>query len=150
VNKRDKTSRKKHCFLCERRLNVLKLISVMLGGFFGALTRYGFGQWIQTDNGFPLGTLLINLIGCFCLGWILTFFTIRKNINPELTLFIGTGFIGAFTTFSTFSLETILLFQNGQAAFGVLYILTSIIFGLVMAYFGLKMAVINGGKGESH
>jgi fluoride exporter len=128
----------------------LKLIFVMLGGFFGALTRYLIGEWIHTDNGFPLGTLIINLIGCFFLGWFLTFFSIRRNIKPEFTLLIGTGFIGSFTTFSTFSLETILLFQNGQAAYGVLYILISIIFGLLMAYFGLKLAVINGGKGESH
>jgi fluoride exporter len=127
----------------------MNLISVMLGGFFGALTRYGIGEWIQTENGFPLGTLLINLIGCFFLGWFLTFITLRKNIKPELTLLIGTGFVGSFTTFSTFSLETILLFQNGQGVYAVLYILTSIILGLMMAYFGLKLALINEGKGES-
>jgi CrcB protein len=121
----------------------------MLGGFFGALTRYGIGEWLQTENGFPLGTLFINLIGCFFLAWFLTFITIRKNIKPELTLLIGTGFVGSFTTFSTFSLETILLFQHGQGVYAVLYILTSIIFGLMMAYFGLKFALINGGKGES-
>jgi fluoride exporter len=128
----------------------LKLISVMLGGFLGALTRYGIGEWIQTNKGFPLGTLLINLLGCFFLGWFLTFITNRKNIKPELTLLIGTGFIGSFTTFSTFSVETILLFQNGETAYGVLYILISIILGVLMAYFGLKFAVVNEGKGESH
>ncbi|WHX98191.1 fluoride efflux transporter CrcB [Neobacillus sp. DY30] len=127
----------------------MKVIAVMLGGFFGAITRYGFGEWIQTENGFPLGTLLINLIGCFFLGWFLTFITIRKKIKAELTLLIGTGFAGSFTTFSTFSLETILLFQKGQGVYAVFYILTSIIFGLMMAYFGLKLASINGRKGES-
>jgi fluoride exporter len=127
----------------------LKLISVMLGGFFGAISRYAIGEWIHTDNGFPLGTLLINLIGCFFLGWFLTFFTIKKNIKPEFTLFIGTGFIGSFTTFSTFSLETNLLFQNDHDLYGVLYILISIIFGLLMAYCGLKLAVIKE-KGETH
>lgn len=121
----------------------------MLGGFFGAITRYAIGEWIQTDNGFPLGTLLINLTGCFFLGWFFTFFTIKRNIKPEVTLLIGTGFIGSFTTFSTFSLETNLLFQNDQAVYGVLYIFTSIIFGLLMAYFGLKLAVIKE-KGETH
>lgn len=128
----------------------MQLISVMLGGFFGAITRYKIGDWIQAGNGFPIGTLLINLIGCFSLGWFLTFITIRKKIKPELALLIGTGFIGSFTTFSTFSLETILLFQNEQAVYAVLYILISIIFGLLMTYLGLKVAVTNGGKGETH
>lgn len=136
-------------FNCERRMNALKVIAVMLGGFFGALTRYGIGEWIQTENVFPLGTLFINLIGCFFLGWFLTYITIRKNIKLELTLLIGTGFVGSFTTFSTFSLETILLFQNGQGVSAVIYILTSIIFGLMMSYFGLKLGLINWGKGES-
>lgn len=150
VSSRKTIFQKKALFLCERRVNVLKVINVMLGGFFGALARYGIGAWIQTNNGFPLGTLLINLIGCFFLGWFLTFITIRKKLKPELALLIGTGFIGSFTTFSTFSLETILLFQNGQAVYAVLYILTSIFFGLLMTYLGLKVAVINGGKGETH
>jgi fluoride exporter len=128
----------------------LRLISVMLGGFLGALSRYGIGEWFQPNNGFPLGTLLINLIGCFFLGWFLTFTTIMKNLKPDLTLLIGTGFIGSFTTFSTFSVETILLFQNGQTAYAALYILISIIFGILMAYFGVKLAGVNVGKGESH
>ncbi len=122
----------------------------MLGGFFGTITRYSIGEWIQTDNGFPLGTLLINLLGCFVLGWFLTYFTIRNNIRPEITLLIGTGFIGSFTTFSTFSVETILLFQNGLAFYGTLYVLMSIILGLIFAYLGLKFALINGEKGETH
>lgn len=137
-------------FSSERRLNILKLISVMLGGFFGALTRYGIGEWMPTNNGFPLGTLLINLLGCFFLGWFLTFITNRKNIKPELTLLIGTGFIGSFTTFSTFSVETILLFQNGLAGYGTIYVLFSIIFGLLFAYTGLKLALFYEGKGETH
>ncbi|MEH7014269.1 fluoride efflux transporter CrcB [Neobacillus niacini] len=128
----------------------MKLFSVMLGGFFGAITRYSIGEWIQTDNGFPLGTLLVNLLGCFVLGWFLTFFTIRNNIRPEITLLIGTGFIGSFTTFSTFSVETILLFQNGLAFYGTLYVLMSILLGLIFAYLGLKFALINGEKGETH
>ena len=122
----------------------------MLGGFFGAITRYSIGEWIQTDNGIPLGTLLINLLGCFLLGWFLTFFTLRKNIKTEFILFIGTGFIGSFTTFSTFSVETVLLFQNGLTGYGVLYILISIVFGLLLTFLGLKLALINIEKGETH
>lgn len=122
----------------------------MFGGFIGAISRYSIGEWIQPANGFPLGTLLINLSGCFLLSWFLTFYTVRKHFRAEFTLFIGTGFIGSFTTFSTFSVETILLFQNGLAVYGVIYILVSIIFGILLAYLGLKLAYINEEKGERH
>lgn len=128
----------------------MKLLSVMLGGFFGAITRYSIGEWIQTANGFPLGTLLINLLGCFLLSWILTVITIKKPISVKFTLFIGTGFIGSFTTFSTFSVETNLLFHNGLVVYGVIYILVSIIFGILLAYLGFKLAYINVEKGETH
>jgi fluoride exporter len=128
----------------------LKLISIMLGGFLGAITRYAIGEWIHTDHGFPLGTLLINLIGCFFLGWFLTYITLKRNIKPEITLLIGTGFTGSFTTFSTFSVETILLFRNGLIGYGSLYVLFSIIFGLLLAYLGLKLALYNKKKGETH
>lgn len=122
----------------------------MLGGFIGALARYSIGEWIHTSNGFPLGTLLINLLGCFFLGWFLTFITIRKKIRSEYTLFIGTGLIGSFTTFSTFSFETIRLLQNGFLLNGALYILTSILFGLLLAYLGVKLVITSGEKGGTH
>lgn len=128
----------------------MNLFPVMLGGFLGAITRYKLGEWIQADNGFPMVTLLINLLGCFILGWFLTFFTSKKNISPQFTLFIGTGFIGSFTTFSTFSVETILLFQNGHMVYGALYVLISIIFGILLAYLGLKLALNKREKGETH
>jgi fluoride exporter len=128
----------------------MKILSVMFGGFIGAIVRYSMGEWIHTNNGFPLGTLLINLLGCFLLGWFLTFITIRKKIRTEYTLFIGTGLIGSFTTFSTFSVETIRLLQNGFLLNGALYILTSILFGLLLAYLGVKLAITNGEKGGTH
>ncbi len=122
----------------------------MLGGFFGAITRYALGEWIQSDNGFPVGTLIINLLGCFLLGWLLTFFSIQKKIRPEITLFLGTGFIGSFTTFSTFSVETILLIQGGLAIYSLLYVLVSVFFGLLLAYLGYKLALKLGKKGVAH
>jgi fluoride exporter len=135
---------------CGRGLIGMKLFSVMFGGFIGAITRYSIGERINIENEFPLGTLLINLLGCFLLGWFLTFITIRKNISPQLTLFIGTGFIGSFTTFSTFSVETILLFQNGLMVYGALYVLISMIFGILLAHLGFKLALTNRKKGETH
>lgn len=114
---------------------------VMIGGFFGAISRSCLGEWIQTDGGFPFATLLVNLIGCFLLGWLLTFMGQRKNVSPGITLFFGTGFIGSFTTFSTFSVETIQLFQNGLVFFALLYILISICLGLCLTFIGYKIAL---------
>jgi|SRR3954453_178317 CrcB protein len=120
----------------------MTLLFVMVGGFFGSISRYVLGEWIHTDNGFPLGTLLINLIGCFCLGWFLTFVSRSKKVSSEMTSMIGTGFIGSFTTFSTFSVETIQLVQHGLEFFAVMYVLSSIVLGLCLAYIGCKMALV--------
>ncbi len=116
----------------------------MIGGFFGAISRYALGEWVYTNNGFPLGTLLINFIGCFLLGWFLTFVGQKNNISTNTTLFIGTGFIGSFTTFSTFSAETIALLQQGLFMLGLLYVLASIILGLLLSYLGYKLALKEG------
>ena len=88
-----------------------------------------------------LGTLFINLIGCFFLGWFLTFVSQKKKIRPELTLLIGTGFVGSFTTFSTFSVETLNLLQQGLMFQGLLYVLTTTILGLGLTYLGRKLAL---------
>jgi fluoride exporter len=127
----------------------MTLLFVMLGGFLGSISRYALGEWIHTDNGFPLGTLLINLIGCLCLGWYLTFVSQSKKINSEMTSMIGTGFIGSFTTFSTFSVETIQLVQNGFVFLAVMYVFSSIIFGLLLAYIGYKMALVYQKEGDA-
>jgi len=128
----------------------MKILSVMFGGFIGAIARYSIGEWIHTNNDFPLGTLIINLLGCFLLGWFLTFITIKKKRRTEYTLFLGTGLIGSFTTFSTFSVETIRLLQNGLLLNGALYILTSILLGLLLTYIGVRLAIINGEKGVTN
>lgn len=119
----------------------MRLLLVMLGGFFGAISRYTLGEWLHTDGGFPIGTLMINLLGCFFLGWFLTYMSSNsKKINPEITLFIGTGFTGSFTTFSTFSVEVFRLFQDGFIFQAGLYVFTSIFVGLAMTYIGWKLA----------
>ena len=120
----------------------MNLLFVMIGGFFGAISRFALGEWIHTSNGFPLGTLFINLIGCFFLGWFLTFVSQKKKIRPELTLLIGTGFVGSFTTFSTFSVETLTLLQQGLIFQGLLYVLTTTILGLGLTYLGRKVALL--------
>jgi fluoride exporter len=120
---------------------------VMIGGFFGGICRYFLGEWIHVDN-FPIGTLLVNLAGCFFLGWFLTFASQKKTFKPEAGLLIGTGFTGSFTTFSTFSAETIMLIQESILSASI-YIFLSIVVGIVFSYLGYKTAAILARKGET-
>lgn len=119
----------------------MNLLLVMIGGFFGAICRFALGEWIHTNNGFPLATFLINITGCFILGWFLTYVNQSNKIRPEFTLIIGTGFIGSFTTFSTFSAETLILFQNGLIFMAILYFLTSTVLGILLAFAGHHLAI---------
>lgn len=121
----------------------------MIGGFFGAIGRYAAGEWIEAENGFPFGTFVINLFGCFILGCFLTFVSEKSNIRPEFTLLIGTGFLGSFTTFSTFSLETVALFQEGLIVMAALYVLATTAVGLTLAFVGHRIALSRKTKKEN-
>ena len=93
-------------------------ILVGLGGFFGAITRYSISGWLSRMGSFPWGTLAVNAIGCFLIG-LLVVGPIGRASNPvNLNLLLVTGFLGAFTTFSAFSWETLTLFQGARSAAG--------------------------------
>lgn len=113
----------------------MKLFYLALGGFLGAISRFSIGEVLANRQPFPFSTLFINLMGCFVLGWFLTF-AARKKVDPPFILFVGTGFLGSFTTFSTFSIETVQLFLRDQIWIGILYILLSLILGILFSYTG--------------
>lgn len=127
----------------------MKYLFVMIGGFFGTISRFAFSEWFQTEGGFPFSTLFVNLAGCFALGWLLTYISRKTNIRSEYALIIGTGFIGAFTTFSTFTVETVTLFGRGFLLPAVIYVAASVIFGLLMTYSGYKLALPIYRRGDS-
>lgn len=107
-------------------------------GIFGALggmCRYAMNLWLGGGD-FPSATLAVNLIGCFLLAFIMPFLAEKSRISLVLLNGIGTGFIGAFTTFSAFSVDTIELLQQGEVVLAISYILVSLIGGLVMVKFG--------------
>jgi CrcB protein len=124
----------------------LSIIAVGIGGLIGAIVRYSIGKVVFIQSGFPFATLFINLSGCYFLAWFLTITAKRLKMNPNLRLAIGTGFTGAFTTFSTFSVETLNLIKNGQYGFALLYVLASIFGGIGLALLGAKIASLNAGS----
>ena len=119
----------------------MNLLVIALGGAFGAVARYGLGGWIQnlTDTTFPMGTLVVNVLGSFLLGLSLPFF---ENLawSMEVRTMIAIGFLGAFTTFSTFSYEAIVLLEGGEWARAGLYIGGNLVLGLVAVFMGMAAA----------
>ena len=117
----------------KERNEMIPCICVGLGGFAGASLRYLCGM-IPFAGSFPLITLLINLAGSFCIGLIAALS--GQFLSPNLTLFLKTGFCGGFTTFSTFSLETVQLIGKGKAPAAVLYAVLSVCLCLLGVYLG--------------
>lgn len=110
-----------------------------LGGFLGANTRYLVDQWAATRMGgtFPYGTLLVNLTGSFILCFLVSLLGSRSDIAPAVRLTIVIGFLGSYTTFSTFSNEWLQLLERGQLLLGTGYLFSSVIGGGVMGGLGL-------------
>jgi len=118
-----------------------KYIYIGLGGALGAILRFIIRAIpaLQGSN-FPVNTLIINLTGSFLLGLVLTYAYETDNISAELRLGIATGFIGAFTTFSTLCKETVTLGMTGFLSLALIYVAVSLLGGLLMAYGGIVSA----------
>lgn len=110
------------------------LLFIALGGATGAVSRYLLSSWAHAlwEGKWPVGTLLVNMLGSFLIGVI--FVLIEKQIvHPDWRSVLMVGFLGAFTTFSTFSLETITLFEEGQIAHAIAYMVVSVFACVLMA-----------------
>jgi len=121
---------------------VQNLIVIAVGGALGALSRYSLGIWISNkwNQGFPLHTFIINISGAFLLGFINILFVERYALNPIWRLGIGVGFLGAFTTFSTFGYEVVTLIQEGSIYTAIWYTVFSIIVGFTGVAIGIGLA----------
>jgi CrcB protein len=114
------------------------IVLVALAGAAGALSRYGVGRAVGTRD-FPWATLGINLAGSFALGWV-AHRALQRDWSTETTTAITVGFLGAFTTFSTFSNETWTLLRTDRAGAALTYVAVSMIGGVVAAAAGYKLA----------
>ena len=117
------------------------LLLIALGGAGGALCRYGLVNLInQFDHGkFPLGTLTVNVIGSFLIGIMYVLIAERLSLHPDWRSIIIVGFLGAFTTFSTFSLEVITLLEHGQLTTAATYIASSLLICFLVAWLAIVL-----------
>ncbi len=118
----------------------MTLVYVALGGALGALARYGISGWVYDRMGetFPWGTLVVNLVGCLALGLVIRWLQVSA-VAPEVRPFATIGLLGAFTTFSTFSYETVALLQEGQWWRAGLYVGGSVALGLIAMLVGMGL-----------
>jgi fluoride exporter len=121
---------------------VTRFLAIALAGALGALARYGLSDVVQRWAGprFPLGTLMVNVLGCFLLGLLATLSLERWSISPTTRTAVLIGFLGAFTTFSTFSYETLALMREGAIWRAALNILLSVLVCLAAAWAGVALA----------
>ncbi len=117
------------------------LVWIMVAGGLGSGARYLVGRWVLERFGaaFPFGTLMVNVAGCFALG-MLAHVAASAAWSPELRAAVFVGFLGGFTTYSSFNQETIALLTNGSAAMAVLNIGLTLAAGLAAGWLGLVAA----------
>ena len=119
-----------------------KTLMIALGGAGGAVARYLLSLWMQQKwpMAFPFGTLTVNIAGSFFIGLIYVLIVEKMVLHPDWKNVFIVGFLGAFTTFSTFSLEVVTLIENGRVGAGVLYVVASVMFCLAAAWFAMALA----------
>ena len=108
-------------------------LAVAIGGALGAVARYALSSWIFdiTSHKFPYATLIVNVAGSFVMGILFVVVVERAALPAEMRSLLMIGFIGAFTTFSAFSLDALGLWQNGHVLMSVIYMITTVILCLV-------------------
>lgn len=120
----------------------MRYLAVAIGGFVGAILRYGLSEFLGTWNGVNVATIVANFAGCLVLAWLNTMTSDRLPIHPNVRLALGTGLIGAFTTFSTFTIDAWDLFAAGQVFKSLGYVFCSVVGGLLFTYLGYRLARI--------
>jgi fluoride exporter len=119
-----------------------KYLLIAVGGAFGSIARYWIGSTVSGRMGtrFPYGTFVINLTACLVIGFSLTYLSKRVELNPAWRYLVPVGFIGAYSTFSTYEWETLSTMRAGAFALAALYALGSLVLGLLATWLGVVLA----------
>ncbi len=115
------------------------ILAIALGGAFGAVSRHFIAAAVgrQMGHGFPWGTLAVNLLGSFIMGFMIVYFTHRLNLSNEVKALITVGFLGSLTTFSTFSMEIGKFIETAQYGSAAIYIGVSVVIGVAALFLGM-------------
>ena len=115
-----------------------KYLLIAAGGALGSIARYWVGSSIAGRMGikFPYGTLIVNLTACVIIGFSMTYLSRRAELSPAWRFLVPVGFIGAYSTFSTYEWETLTSLRAGAFAISALYAIGSLVFGLVAVWVG--------------
>lgn len=118
------------------------LFAIGTGSFLGGIARYLMSRWFQGIflTTFPIGTMLVNLLGSFLIGLFYGFFERAPLLNPEIRMFLTVGFCGGFTTFSTFANENLMLLREGNFYYLGLYMFFSLFLGLLATFLGYQFS----------
>lgn len=118
-----------------------QILAIMTGGALGALSRYVVSGTIMDKLGsdFPFGTLTVNVLGSFLMGFLAMLLVERIGLDPLLRLGVFVGFLGAFTTFSTFSMETLNLFEQGAHLKALINMFVSVLFSVTAVWMGVML-----------
>ncbi len=121
---------------------MVKLLAIGIGGFLGAIARYGLSGLVHRWVGgpFPIGTFAVNIAGCFLIGTLVGFAEQRPGTSPEVQALLGIGFLGSFTTFATFGYETLELVRLGHHRWALLTIVGSVLVGVAAVAVGHYLA----------
>ncbi len=120
---------------------MMNFVMVALGGALGSVLRYsaGFGVAHIWPQHLYIATVLVNILGCFLIGCVFSWFLIRPDVSGMTTLLLMTGFLGGFTTFSTFSLDALRLLNDGQPVQALLYMGVTLVGGLLATWLGMAL-----------
>jgi CrcB protein len=122
----------------QQMMSIKNILLVLVGSGIGGASRYVVAEFIRQKNmlKFPLGTCLINIVGCFIIGLILGYYTKNTTENADIKLLLTTGFCGGFTTFSAFAAENLYLIKSGNQLTALFYVVLSVLLGIFATFLG--------------
>jgi CrcB protein len=124
---------------------MIKLLLIGAGGFIGSVLRYvvsGSVQTLSQSIAFPYGTLAVNILGCFCIGFLSELADARALMSTDTRAFLVVGILGGFTTFSAFGNETMNLIRDGEAALALMNVGAQVLLGLGAVWLGYTLAYV--------